>query len=115
MKTKIINITLVFILIFIILSQLYNLRENIDNKLSCDGIRVKNEIFSSKIDELDKQLDLQKQSQQQLQQQITDQKTTIDSQKQDIQNNICKDALTKLKDFKEQMQKTINNMKNILP
>ena len=45
MKLKIINIILFLVLIFIILSQLYNLRENIDNQSSCDDIRVKNDIL----------------------------------------------------------------------
>ena len=116
MKLKIINIILFLVLIFIILSQLYNLRENIDNQSSCDDIRVKNDILSSKIDDLDKQIDTQKQEQtqiqQKLQEQISSQKTIIDGQKQ---NNICNDALSKLEDFKQQMQKTTNSLKNILP
>ena len=114
MKIKTINIILLLILILIILSQLYNLRENVDNQ-SCDDVRTKNEELSAKIEELDKELNVQKQEQTQMQQQISSQKQTIDGQKQDMQNNLCKDALTKLEDFKQQMQKTINSMKNILP
>ena len=119
MKIKTINITLLFILIFIILSQLYNLRENVENQSSCDDVRTTNKELLTKIEELDEQLDLQKQEQsqkqQQLQQQITSQKATIDNQKQDIQKNFCKDALSKLEKFKQQVQKTTNSMKNILP
>lgn len=118
MKIKTINIILLLILIFIILSQLYNLRENVENSKQCSEVITKNEELSAKIQELDKQLDLQKQEQtqiqEQLQKQINSQKETIDGQTQDIQNNICKNALTKLQDFKQQMQQSINSTKNML-
>lgn len=119
MKIKTINIILFLILIFIILSQLYNLRENVENSTPCEDVKKNNKELSAKIQELDEQLDVQKQEQtqiqEQLQKQINSQKTTIDGQTQDLQNNVCKNALTKLQDFKQQMQQTINNMKNILP
>ena len=117
MKIKTINITLLFILIFIILSQLYNLRENAENQSSCDNL--KNEVQDQKvqINDLQQQIQTQNQEIQTQNQEIQTQKYKTESQihknNSQTQADFCNYARDKFDILESKVRATIDGLKKV--